>query len=88
MPVFHSARTGPRFPWLIGIAVLLAIIGAGAWYWWKAATSPVHYNTALVDRGPISSVVTATGTINPVVSMQVGSQVSGKITQLMADFNL
>ncbi len=87
MPVPSSPRTGPRLSWLIGIAVLLAIIGGGTWYWWKAATPPVHYNTALVDRGPISSVVTATGTINPVVSVQVGSQVSGKITQLMADFN-
>ncbi len=66
---------------------LLAIIGAGTWYWWTAGTPPVHYKTALVDRGPITAIVTATGTVNPVVSVQVGSQVSGKITQLMADFN-
>jgi HlyD family secretion protein len=52
-----------------------------------AGTPPVHYKTALVDRGPITAIVTATGTVNPVVSVQVGSQVSGKITQLMADFN-
>ena len=87
MPVLPSPRTGPRFPWLIGIVTLLAIIGAGTWYWWMAGTPPVHYNTALVDRGPITAIVTATGTVNPVVSVQVGSQVSGKITQLMVDFN-
>jgi len=87
MPVLPSPRTGSRLPWLIGIVTLLAIIGAGTWYWWMAGTPPVHYNTALVDRGPITAIVTATGTINPVVSVQVGSQVSGKITQLMADFN-
>jgi HlyD family secretion protein len=87
MPVPPSPRTGSRLPWLIGIAILLAFIGGGAWYWWTAGTPPGHYHTALVDRGPITAIVTATGTVNPVVSVQVGSQVSGKITQLMADFN-
>jgi len=87
MPVLPSLRTRPRVPWLIGIVTLLAILGTGTWYWWAAGTPPVHYKTALVDRGPITAIVTATGTVNPVVSVQVGSQVSGKITQLMADFN-
>jgi HlyD family secretion protein len=82
-----SRRKRSRLPWLIGIVALLAIIGAGTWYWWTAGTPPVHYKTALVDRGPITAIVTATGTVNPVVSVQVGSQISGKITQLMADFN-
>jgi HlyD family secretion protein len=87
LPVLPSPRTGPRPPWLIGIVILLTVIGAGTWYWWTAGTPPVHYKTALVDRGPITAIVTATGTVNPVVSVQVGSQISGKITQLMADFN-
>jgi HlyD family secretion protein len=47
----------------------------------------MQYKTASVDRGPITSIVTATGTVNPVVSVQVGSQVSGKIATLSADFN-
>ncbi len=87
VPPLHSLRTGPRYPRLVGIVIVLAIIGAGTWYWWTAGTPAVHYKTALVDRGPITSIVTATGMVNPVVSVQVGSQVSGKITQLMADFN-
>jgi HlyD family secretion protein len=57
------------------------------WYWWTAGTPPIQYKTALVDRGPITAIVTATGTVNPVVSVQVGSQVSGKIAKLFADFN-
>ncbi len=48
---------------------------------------PVRYRTAAVERGPVVSLVTATGTINPVVSVQVGTQVSGMIKSLHADFN-
>lgn len=87
LPLLSSRRTGRRLSWFISILTLLAIVGIGAWYWWTAGAPPVQYKTALVDRGPITSIVTATGTVNPVVSVQVGSQVSGKITQLMADFN-
>lgn len=50
-------------------------------------TEPIRYRTALVERGTIESVVSATGTINPVVSVQVGTQVSGMIKSLHADFN-
>src|SRR4051794_1138633 len=45
------------------------------------------YQTATVSRGPITQAVTATGTLNPVVNVQVGSQVSGNITKLFVDFN-
>ena len=45
------------------------------------------YQTATVTRGPITQAVTATGTLNPVVNVQVGSQVSGNIAKLFADFN-
>jgi HlyD family secretion protein len=46
-----------------------------------------NYQTASVTRGPITQAVTATGTLNPVVNVQVGSQVSGNIAKLFADFN-
>jgi HlyD family secretion protein len=45
------------------------------------------YQTATITRGPITQAVTATGTLNPVVNVQVGSQVSGNIQKLFADFN-
>ena len=67
-----------------GIVLLIAIV---TWPWWNDGVPPVRYKTAPVDRGPITSIVTATGTVNPVVSVQVGSQVSGKIAKLFADFN-
>jgi len=48
---------------------------------------PVRYRTAAVEQGSIISAVTATGTINPITTVQVGSQVSGMIESLHADFN-
>ncbi len=48
---------------------------------------PIRYRTAAAERGQIVSLVSATGTINPVVSVQVGTQVSGMIKSLHADFN-
>jgi HlyD family secretion protein len=78
--------TSSRKPLLVALLLVLAA-GMAAWYWWTTGPPPVHYKTAQVDRGPITSIVTATGTLNPVVSVQVGSQVSGKVAQLFADFN-
>ncbi|MBK9306143.1 MAG: efflux RND transporter periplasmic adaptor subunit [Nitrospira sp.] len=48
---------------------------------------PVHYRTAAVERGSVISTVSATGTINPVVLVEVGTQVSGMIKALHVDFN-
>ena len=76
-----------RLPWLIGFMIVMAIGGGGMWYWWTSGTPLVQYKTAAVDRGPITAIVTATGTVNPVISVQVGSQVSGKVSHLFADFN-
>ena len=87
-----SERRRPRWKTsnrrrLAGLGGVALLIGIGIWYWWSSGSSPVQYKIALVDRGPITAIVTATGTVNPVVSVQVGSQVSGKITRLFADFN-
>ena len=50
-------------------------------------TSQAQHFTAKVERGAIKDVVEATGTINSVITVQVGSQVSGSIAKLNADFN-
>ena len=71
-------------PWLIGIAGLLLI----AFVVRQLRTSgAATYQSANVTRGQITQAVTATGTLNPVVNVQVGSQVSGNISKLFADFN-
>src|SRR5438477_1682209 len=50
-------------------------------------SSASAFQTATVTRGPITQAITATGTLNPVINVQVGSQVSGNIQKLFADFN-
>src|SRR6516164_377904 len=71
-------------PWLIVIVGLLLIAFVIRHVRDNGAAT---YQTATVTRGPITQAVTATGTLNPVVNVQVGSQVSGNIAQLFADFN-
>jgi HlyD family secretion protein len=72
----------------VAALVVLGLAAAGA-FWWKArdAAEAPKYRTAKVERGPITASVSATGTLNPVVSVQVGTQVSGQIKELFADFN-
>ena len=77
----------PHWSRLVGLGGVALLIGFGVWYWWSSGAPSAQYKIALVDRGPITSIVTATGTVNPVVSVLVGSQVSGKISRLFADFN-
>lgn len=71
--------------WLITAGILLAIALFAA-FQFKGTDKP-QYFTAKVDRGDIRDVVEATGTINAVTTVQVGSQVSGTISKLFADFN-
>jgi len=71
-------------PWLIVIGGLLLIAFVVRHLRTGGAAT---YQTANVTRGPITQAVTATGTLNPVLNVQVGSQVSGNISKLFADFN-
>ena len=75
-----------RAIFIIGVAVIGLAIG-GYVFFNGERKAPVRYRTAVVERGSVVSVVSATGTINPVVSVQVGTQVSGMIKSLHADFN-
>jgi HlyD family secretion protein len=71
---------------LIFAAVALLILGA--FILTRCGRSNAsEFQSATVTRGPITQAVTATGTLNPVVNVQVGSQVSGNIQKLFADFN-
>ena len=71
--------------WLI-LAAVLAGIAIFATFGFNSKSQDQHF-TAKVERGDIHDVVEATGTINAVITVQVGSQVSGVITKLNVDFN-
>src|SRR5215212_5678679 len=68
---------------LIATAAIVALVVL------RRCTGPgsTAYQSAVVTRGPMTQSVTATGTLNPVVNVQVGSQVSGNIQKLFVDFN-
>jgi len=79
-----------RKKYLVPVVILLAILFAGGYFLYSmiGPKGPNQkFRTIKVERGEISSVVTATGTINPVVTVLVGSQISGTIKELHADFN-
>lgn len=67
------------------LAALLLI--AAFVYYLREAVHPLQYGTAEVSRGPIVRSIAATGTVNPVITVQVGSYVSGPIIALYVDFN-
>ena len=72
---------------LISILVVLILLGAGGFYWYSANGRTPSYRTAAVERGELLSTISSTGTLNAVVTVQVGTQVSGTIQQLLVDFN-
>ena len=72
--------------WAVAIGLVL-ILGVTVELWRIHSASAIGYQTVLVERGVIQASVTATGTLNAVVDVQVGSQVSGNIKALYADFN-
>jgi len=73
---------------LILAAVVLLAAAFGVWRWKSGDSKPkLQFETAKVEKGKIVAKVTASGTLNAVVTVQVGSQVSGRIAALHADFN-
>ncbi len=68
---------------VLGLVVVLLTV----WWFRRSGSGDVSYRTAEVTRGAITQAVTATGTLNPVVNVQVGSQISGNVSKLYVDYN-
>ena len=79
-----------QWKWSLPIVGVLALLGLAGWqsvkYWWGMQNG-AKYRMAKVERSTITAYISATGTLNPVIMVQVGTQVSGTIEKLLADFN-
>ncbi|MDP3833284.1 MAG: efflux RND transporter periplasmic adaptor subunit, partial [Hydrogenophaga sp.] len=72
----------------IAAALVLALAAGGAWWWsQRSAQAAVQYRTGLIERGPLQASVSASGTVNPVTQVSVGTQVSGQVRAVHVDFN-
>ena len=73
---------------LVLASIGIAVLGSGLYFVHvRSGHSPMEFRTVPVERGPIVSVVSSTGTLNPVMTVKVGAEVTGKIKELHADFN-
>ncbi len=74
---------------IVSVVVVAGVVGAGVWgyFYTQSRGAAPKYRTARVEQGPLTAAVSATGNVNAVTTVQVGSQVSGQIKELSADFN-
>ena len=74
---------------LLSVIVVAALVGGGVWAYLatQSGGNAPRYRTAVVERGPLVASVSATGNLAAVITVEVGSQISGQIRELHADFN-
>ena len=85
-----QAKDGRRYLryWVGGVLLLLLILAVAGGAWWGVGSnSAIRYTTAPVTQGAVTRSVTATGTVNPELTIIVGSYVSGVIQELLCDYN-
>src|SRR5205085_3255039 len=82
-----AKRRGRPLKWIVIVVLLAAGVCAGLRYWAHPQSAAVEYKTSPVTRGDVVQIVTANGALTPVQLVEVGSQISGVITEIKADFN-
>ncbi len=76
-----------RVPLAVSVLALVVIVVAVVWYATTRNSAAVQYKTATVTRGDLTVVVTATGTVQPVNQVDVGTEISGTIKTVEVDYN-
>lgn len=83
----NKSNKGPALRRVAGIVVILAVVG-GLWAGFGHKSGPqVTYETATVDKGTVEKAVSSTGSVAALITVDVGSQISGQIAELHVDFN-
>jgi HlyD family secretion protein len=72
--------------YIIIAIIIISAIATGVWFFFGRAPK-VSYKTVQLEKGSVVAAISATGTVNPVTTVQVGSQVSGTIQKLLVDYN-
>jgi HlyD family secretion protein len=91
-PSSRSSASRPgRFP-IVSVVAGILVLGvlAGGFFWWKqrqAAADDGAWRTATVERGDIRVAISSTGTLSAISTVTVGSQISGQVTEVLADYN-
>jgi len=84
-------KSKPAVKAITAAVILLLIFGGGAYGYYRykraADSRPKEYETVAVSRGTVERVIVSTGTLDPVGSVEVGTQVSGTVDKVLADFN-
>jgi HlyD family secretion protein len=81
-------KSGSRIPRFVVVAAVLALLGGGYWFWkGRGGPQEQRFRTAAVEQGDIRVAISATGTLSALSTVDVGSEVSGKVTEVLVDFN-
>src|SRR5919112_1598502 len=83
---FWSRLLAGKKKLLLGGGFMAAVVFSGLYFWGGESNTP-QYMTARIEKGNLRNTVTATGALQAVTTVQVGSQASGRISALYADFN-
>jgi HlyD family secretion protein len=82
-----TQQSSGKSKWIVVLTAIVVMVAAGIWYFNRGNSEAPEYQTAPVTRGELMQAVTASGTLNPVLNVTVGCQVSGRISKLYVDFN-
>ena len=82
-----TQQSSGKSKWIVILVAIIVIVAGTIWYFNHGNSGAPQYQTTTVTRGDLMQAVTASGTLNPVLNVTVGCQVSGRISKLYVDFN-